>query len=256
MRCTVCAFPQVAEVDTLLASGSSIRAVSQIYGLARSTVARHRKHAQVTGSRLGVIQGGSVPTWPPDPLRSALELAGRARTPRERLRGLEAVRAGLKMRLRESVGETSREDRDLLDAGIRDASIAFEEASDYETAVRALAGLREAIEQRLAAAGGPRMVPMPPTSVALSGGTPIGAPYVPDRRRPIASEITVQEYFRDVPSAYRDYDRYEVARRIQLHFGPSAPSRPDEEIAVYERENGALVWKRDGWSAGDVGDSS
>jgi hypothetical protein len=44
MRCTICSFPQVSDVDLLLSIGTSIRKVSQVYGLARSTVARHRTH--------------------------------------------------------------------------------------------------------------------------------------------------------------------------------------------------------------------
>lgn len=100
LRCTVCSNAQVAQIDALLTSGSSVRAVARIHGLARSTVARHRGHISAARARLAVIQGQGDPLGPPDPLSEAFALAERARTPRERLRALEQIRAASKLRLR------------------------------------------------------------------------------------------------------------------------------------------------------------
>jgi hypothetical protein len=101
MRCSICSFPQVSEVDMLLASGTSIRKVSQMFGLARSTVARHRAHIAPASKKFAALRGQDDPLGPTDPVGEAFLLAGRATTARERLRALEQVRAATRLRLRE-----------------------------------------------------------------------------------------------------------------------------------------------------------
>ena len=147
MRCTICTNPQVSEVDVLLSSGTPIRQVARVYGLARSTVARHARHVAPTSGSLGLIRGGDGPSGTPDPLAEAFLLAERARTPRERLRALE-VRSATRLKLR-GVTEPDREARGLLDDNIAQAEAAYRNAGDFETSARALSGWREALLQRI-----------------------------------------------------------------------------------------------------------
>lgn len=83
MRCTVCLKPQVNEVNTLLASGTSVRQVARMFGLPRSNLARHRLHIAPTSTRFGLTEGGARSPGPSDPLPEAFTLAERARTPRD-----------------------------------------------------------------------------------------------------------------------------------------------------------------------------
>jgi hypothetical protein len=124
-RCSICSFPQVKEVDVLLASGTSMREVARLYGFSRTTVARHRQHVPPPRTRFGVIANEAGPDGSADPLTEALLLAERARTPRERLRALEQVRGATKLALR-GVG-VDDEGLDLLDRNIRDAKGAYRE---------------------------------------------------------------------------------------------------------------------------------
>jgi hypothetical protein len=142
MRCTVCSFPQVTELDLLLATGTSIRKASQLYGLARSTVARHRVHIAAASAPFALIHGQGDPHGTPDPLSEAFLLAERARTPRERIRALEQIRSATKLRLR-GASDLDAEDHELLDSNIRSAEAAFRDAPEFETAARALSGWRE-----------------------------------------------------------------------------------------------------------------
>src|SRR4051812_44219672 len=100
MRCTVCSFPHVGQVDVLLSTGTSLRKVSRMYGVARSTLARHRGHIAAASAPFAVIPGQGDPPGTPEPLSEAFALAEKARTPRERLRALEQVRAASKLQLR------------------------------------------------------------------------------------------------------------------------------------------------------------
>lgn len=238
MRCTVCSNPQVAQIDALLTSGSSVRAVARIHGLARSTVARHRGHISAATARLAVIQGQRDPPGPPDPLSEAFALAEKARTPRERLRALEQVRAASKLRLR-GITDLDDNDRYLLDGNIRAAEEAYRAAPDFETAARALSGWREALTQRLDAVLAPEGVPVQyfvgftdeVGNVSEAGG--------PDRGEPVTFLQPLAIYFADVPKRFHDSSRYVVDRTTFLSFTGSAS---DDAIRVLEAATGALVW--------------
>jgi hypothetical protein len=236
MRCTVCTFEQVSEVDTLLASGSSIRKVSHMYGLARSTVARHRRHVAPASKPFGLIDGGDVPRGTPDPLAEAFLLAERARTPRERLRALEQVRAATKLRMR-GVEDPDSEHRELLDDNIRQAESAYRDAPDFETAARALSGWREALLQRLDAVRAPGMIEVPVT-VTLAGGKPL-----PDAK-PATATMSPEVYWKHVPQRFRDLDRFVVHRVMHMAFSHVRDPGPGESIKVYELGTGGLVWAK------------
>jgi helix-turn-helix, Psq domain len=60
-RCTVCSNPLVSEVDLLLATGSSVRKVAQLYGIPRATLARHKAHIAPTSGKFAVISGPDGP---------------------------------------------------------------------------------------------------------------------------------------------------------------------------------------------------
>lgn len=231
MRCTICQNPQVSEVNVLLSSGTSIRKVSQLYGLSRSTVARHEAHLQPVGSKFGVIRGEGVPDGPGDPLAEALLLAERARTPRERLRALEQVRSATKLRLR-GVSDPDPEDRELLDRNIAQAEAAFRDASDFETTARALSGWREALNRRLDAMRVPEAIEMP-LVVTYPGSEP--------QANPAMVNMRLDSYFKGVPMRFRDLDRYTVRRTIKLAFGKSTPV---EEVKVREVASGLVVWAK------------
>lgn len=229
-RCSICANPQVSEVDVLLSTGTSIRKVSQLYGLSRSTLVRHKAHLQPTGSKFGVIRGEGGPDGPgdSDPLSEALLLAERARTPRERLRALEQVRAATKLKLR-GVQDLDLEDRELLDRNIAQAEAAYRNASDFETAARALSGWREALHRRLDAMRIPETIEVP-VHVTYPGAEPQGDP--------ATVKMRVDTYFSGVPMRFRDPDRFTVDRTLRLRFG-TGPA--DEVIKMYDA-SGALVW--------------
>lgn len=234
MRCTICSNPLVGQVDILLASGTPIRAVARLHGLARSTVARHARHVPPTGVSFGLIRGGDGPSGPPDPLAEAFLLAERARTPRERLRALEQVRSATRLKLR-GVKEPDREARALLDANIAEAEAAYRNAGDFETSARALSGWREALHQRIDAARAPDAIEVP-IVVTLGGkalpGDPSVATFRPD------------DYFRGVPQRFRDTERFVVQRTVQLRFGQAPSHDAGGKLEVRDRANGALVWAR------------
>jgi hypothetical protein len=168
--CTVCANAQVAAIDHLRGTGTSVRAVARLYGRAKTTVARHAQHVAPTSAKFAVIVGADAQTGTPAPLSEAFRLAERARTARERLRALEQVRAATKLALR-GRNDLDAEDRELLDANISAAEAAFRDASDFETAARALGGWREALHQRLDAAGDDEPFQVPFPTLAFSDGT-------------------------------------------------------------------------------------
>jgi hypothetical protein len=118
-RCSICSYAQVSGVDALLSSGSAVRQVARIYGLSRTTLGRHAQHIAPTSKRFAVIRGRDGPSGSADPLSEAFSLAERARTPRERLRALEQVRAATKLALRGM--DRSEDDRVLLDSNVRQA---------------------------------------------------------------------------------------------------------------------------------------
>lgn len=238
-RCTVCAFPQVNEVDRLLASGTSARKVARLYGLARTTVGRHRAHVAPTSRKFAVIETTDGPSGPGDPLAEAFLLAEKARTPRERLRALEQIRAATKLALRGRAG-VDGEDAGLLDSNIAAAEAAFRDAPDFETAARALSGWREALLQRLDAAGRPEPIKVP-IRLTFDDGSSADAPWIGDAP-PTVIDVAPELYWKGVPQRLRDSTRYEVVRDIRLRLDRGDPL-PDG-VKVYDASTGALVWSK------------
>jgi hypothetical protein len=232
--CSVCAHPQLQEIDVLLASGSSIRSVSRLHGLARSTVARHRQHTHEIPRRLGVIRGQAGQSGPVDALGAAFELAKRAKTERERLKSLEAIRAATALLIRSQAGEPDAEALQLLNRNVNEAAEAFRSGSaSFEQSIRALQGLREAIRQKLDSRRAPdaiqaRLVVVRPGSDPEAEGTPMAM-------RP-------SDYWQGVPAKFHDPDEYTVERHVRLSFGVVSRGGPaDIDIRVRNRA-GALVF--------------
>jgi hypothetical protein len=229
VRCMTCSFPQVEDVNRLLSTGTSARRVAHLYGLSRSSVTRHAKHVARSGKRLAVIRTEDAPSGPPDPLDEALALAARARTPRERLRALEQVRAATRLKLR-GVSDLDRDSKELLNSNITQAEGAYRDAPDFETAVRGLSGLREAIMQRLDALP-PEGTFRVPFVIAFADGRPFSE---------AMREITPTEYWEGVPQRFRDRERFTVIRTIAL----SLVGKGSTAIKVCD-QTGALVWASD-----------
>lgn len=231
-RCSICANPQVSEVDVLLASGTSIRGVARMYGLARTTLARHREHVAPLDQKFGVIRAPVGPPGSGDPLEEAFALAERSRTPRERLRALEQVRSATKLKLR-GANTPDREALELLDANIAAAEAAFRSAADFETAARGLGGWREAITQRLDAVRHPSAIEVP-VRVSSADGKALPGPEQ-------VVQMDPETYWAGVPRRFRDSSRFVVHRMIGLSF---TSTRPAEAIKVRDVTSGALVWTR------------
>ncbi|MEX0985354.1 MAG: hypothetical protein WD096_09950 [Actinomycetota bacterium] len=229
MRCTVCTNPLVNELDVLLSTGTSIRQVARLYDIPRTTVGRHRQHVAPSSAPFGVILGEGGSGGPADPLAEAFALAERAKTPRERLRALEQVRAATRLRLR-GAEHVDDEDRGLLDRNVTAAEDAFRRAPDFETAARGLSGLREAILQRLDAVPAPVPVEVP-VVVKTAEGTPLGTGTWP---------MQPEAYWRHVPRRFRDPERYTVSRVIRLGWGEGARGRV--ELKVQDKSAGGIAW--------------
>jgi hypothetical protein len=232
--CSVCSHSAVEEIDVLLSSGSSIRSVSRLHGLARSTVGRHRQHAHAIPRRLGVIRGQAGQSGPVDPLAAAFELAGRAKTERERLKSLEAIRGATALLIRSSQGEPDAEALQLLSRNVDQAAAAFRAgSSSFEQSIRALQGLREAIRQKLDSRRAPdaietRIVVVWPGSDPEAEGTPVAM-------RPA-------DFWAGIPSKFHDLDEYRVERSIKLAFGVVSRAAPaDVTVRVRDRD-GLLVF--------------
>lgn len=241
MTCTVCANPQVSAIDALLGSGTSIRAVSRMFGHSRSAVARHRQHAQVSGSRLALIrgQGGPGGTGGPmmDPLAEALGLSARARTDRELLKAAEAVRSATALQVRAlRGGELDADMLEQLEENIVKAAALYRRVGGFENELRALAGHREAVRQRLQIVRAesvevPVVIKTEDGNEVAGGGT----------WRP-----TLAEYFNGVPRRFHDAERYTVQRIIHLQWPAAGTSeRPSEDVRVYEAGSDVLVWAKD-----------
>jgi len=229
-RCSICSSARVGEVDILLGSGAPTRQVARLTGFPRTTLARHREHVQITGSRLALIRGEAGPLGPGDPLAEAFALAGRARTPRERLRALEAVRGATKLKLR-GVSDPDPADRELLDRNIAQAEAAYRDSPDFETQARALSGWRESLHRRLDA-----------VRVVGTISTPIQIAFAGQESESPPIAMSPDRYSAGVPRRFRDLDRYRVERTLRLAFGKTTA---DEEIKVYETATGAVVWVKD-----------
>jgi len=230
-RCTVCDFPQASDVDALLGSGSSVRSVARLYGLSRTTLGRHKAHLAPTSAPFALIRGEGGPDGPTDPLAEALGLAARARTPRQKLRALEQVRAATKLLLRGNA-EPDQVDQELLDGNVRAAEDAYAAATDFETEARALSGLREAIVQRLDAQ---------PKAQALEVSvvvTDAGGKYLGSGR---TFQLDPVAYWQGVPQRYRNPNRFIVQRTIALGFPPAVERT---KLKVYEA-GGGLIWAKE-----------
>jgi hypothetical protein len=101
--CRSCANVEVERINTRLASGIPIRQVSRMFGIPRSSVARHKQHVRPLERPLGLVPQPPIDLTRVDPIAEALDLLERARTPRERLKALEQVRAGTALVLRATV---------------------------------------------------------------------------------------------------------------------------------------------------------
>jgi hypothetical protein len=242
-RCSVCDHAERPQVDALLTSGTSVRSVAQMFGIPRTTLGRHKAHAHELPRRFALIRGQDGPDGQADPLSEAIGLAARARTPREKLRGLEQVRAATKLKLRGV--ELDPEARALLDRNIAEAEAAYKAAGDFETQARALSGWRESLLHRLEAvetadAIHTRLVVTYPGSDPETEGTPIAM-------RP-------GDYWSQVPARLRDPDRFRVERTIRLRYAVvSHGDRPDVEVRVRDRD-GVLVWANERPATGTGGD--
>jgi hypothetical protein len=233
--CSICAHPQLAEIDVLLSAGSSIRSVSRFHQVARSTLARHKQHTHAIPRRLGVIRGEAGESGPVDPLASAYELASRARTERERLKSLDAIRAATALLLRSSQGEPDAESLRLLSRNVDEAAAAFRSgSSSFEQSIRALQGLREAIRQKLDSRRAPDAI-QTRLQVLIADGEPLG------EGAPVA--MAPSDYWAQVPSKFHDVDRFTVERHIRLRFAVVARGEPaDVDVRVRDAATGALVF--------------
>jgi hypothetical protein len=191
------------------------------------------------GRRLTVVpQMPGVDPDAVDPLAEALRLVDQARTERERLRALEGVRASTRLVLRQMGDDPDPYLLERLDENIVAAAAAYRNQTGLESALYGLAGVREAIAHRLQAVrlGGTIPYAFVVVSSVLNddgSGTETG------RSEPIEVELPPAQYFRGVPSKYRDPDRYQVARDIQLELnGPGT-----EAVRVYE--GGVVVWAKE-----------
>jgi hypothetical protein len=231
LRCTICSHPQVKEVNLLLSSGSSARRVARVFSLGRGAVTRHAKHVPPSSKRFAVLAGQGGTDVPPDPFAEAILLAQDAKTPRQKLRALEAVRGATRLRLR-GMDRADETDLVLLDDNVRQAEQAYKASPDFETRVRALQGLRESITQRIDAT--PVGVIEADLVVANSDGSPtMGSP------API--QMTPERYWRDVPQRYRDPAKFVVELVIRLAFAVVGRGA-DVELRVRDIANGALAW--------------
>jgi hypothetical protein len=228
-------------VDLLLGTGSSLRRVSKLVSIPRSTLSRHRQHAQVTGPKFALIRTEDVPGGtddPLDPLTEALRLAARARTDRELLKASEAVRSATALQVRALRGaDVDAEMLEQLDSNIREAEALYRRVGGFENELRGLAGHRQAIAHRLEAvrAGGSISVPV---EITLPGGRPLP---LPGEARPATWKLTREQYFSGVPSRFRN-DRFAVKRLVKLQW-PSSGGEPAGEVEVYDLATGGLVWR-------------
>jgi hypothetical protein len=207
-----------------------------MFSIPRTTLARHREHVQPLLQRFGVIRGNRGPDGPPDPLAEALQLAARAKTPRERLRALEQVRGATRLLLRGNP-ELDEHNRALLDQNVRSAEEAYVAAGDFETAARALSGLREALLQRLVAQPAAQAIEVP-IVLTSSDGSPVRTDWLGSADATMSE--TPEQHWRGVPVRFRT-DLHVVQRVIHLEL--SGPGRT--EVKIVDRASGVLVWATD-----------
>jgi hypothetical protein len=166
-RCPVCRSPAESQAEALLQAGTSYRGVARLTGLNRTSLARHhREHMTPVSRRLTVLPQVPDVRGPDtvDPMAEALWLLDRATTQREKMRALEAVRAASWLALRQAGAEPDAALLEQLEANISQASAMFREVSGFESQLYGLAGVREAIRQRIAAIGRARQSRFPSLS--------------------------------------------------------------------------------------------
>jgi hypothetical protein len=235
-RCLTCGNDQRATIDAMLQARVPLRQVSRVSGVSRSSLSRHAQHVEGLGDRRLVEL--PAPTEDPrfDHLAEAVALVGRAKTERERLKGLEAVRASTVLALR-AMGEPDEEALELLERNLEQAEQAFLDTSGgFEVATRALQGVREAIRQRMqiVRVDGEIETSMSVAFTGLDGKVVPGEP-----GRPFKQSLSV--YFEGVPKQYRDLDKYRVQRTIHLGW---QPEDGHEDVKVYDVSSRALVWTK------------
>jgi hypothetical protein len=239
MRCTVCSNPLVSEVDVLLATGSSVRKVARMYAIPRTNLGRHKAHVAPASRPFAVIDTNDGPPGPGDPLSEAILLAERARTPRERLRALEQVRAATKLSIR-GRADLGTDELELLSANIAQAEAAYRDAPDFETQARALSGWREAFHHRIDATGEDEPVDVPMPTVCFADGRPARPAWL-EREEQRTVKVPASLYWAGVPQRFRDRTRYVVSRTITLTW--EGQDAVPETIEVLDAE-GVLVWKK------------
>jgi hypothetical protein len=204
-----------------------------LYGLARTTVGRHRAHIAPTSSPFALIPGGGGPNGPTDPLAEAISLAERARTPREKLRALEQIRRSTKLALRGT--DLDEAGRELLAANVREAEAAYAASPDFETQARALSGLREAIFQRVTSSPTDQGIP---TTMSLSFTDENGKVVIPGKPGNSFS-LSAAEYFRGTPARFHDPTRFMIERTVFLAWG----GHGHQDVRVRDLVTGGLVWR-------------
>jgi hypothetical protein len=237
-NCRTCADPQVATVNALIASGTPIRALARMTGIPRSSLARHAEHVPPADRPLGLIPLRLADHGRVDPLAAALELVERAGTERELMKAQEQVRAATALLLRQMGGEPDEEQLRQLDANLAAAEDVYRAGpASFEHAIRALQGVREAIRQRIDAAG-----PADPIEVSIILQSPDGADVHAAwlSGEPARYLEAPEVFWAKVPKRFRSAERFECRRRIQLTL-PAQTAVPDI-VNVYERSTGALMW--------------
>jgi hypothetical protein len=214
-----------AEVDQLLGSGSPVRQVARLTGFPRATLVRHRDHANTATSEVRRHRGAGTdaqvalePAGPVDPLSAGYELAATAKTERERIKSLEAIRGATKLLLT-GAADLDDEQRDLLDRSILAASVTFRASSTFDNQTRALQGLREAIRHRLDAVPAPDAITVLWVAT-LADGTPLEGTLAGPT---VEVATSPADYWHRVPSRFRDLERYVVNRSIALAFVGGGP---------------------------------
>jgi transposase-like protein len=233
--CKTCSHPAVSQINVALAAGSSVRSVARMFGIPRSSLARHREHVRPLERRLGLLPPGPPGLDRVDVLAEALSLLQRSRTSRERLKALEQIRAATALQLRAMRDDPDEELLERLERNLDEASAAFRDEEGFEQAVRALQGVREAVRQRLDAVRLAETIELP-IEVVWSDGTSVhGRPAIAPMK------LSAADYWKGIPTRYRDADRFTVKRVIQLGWPPEVAT---ETIEI--REGSALAWTNEG----------
>jgi hypothetical protein len=135
-------------------------------------------------------------------------------------------------------GWRHRTDRPLVEA-VCPAKL-YRRVGGFENELRALAGVREAVRQRLEAVKAAAEVEVP-LEVVMADGSPL--PRFPGTPKEPTIRLSPGQYWAGVPTRYRDPERFTVAREVYITL-PGTRKHPDL-IAVHDL-GGRLVWTSDG----------